>query len=82
MKHINVCYHYIRQVIDDGTVYLTYTPTQEQVVDILTKGLPPALHIKFTGEMGVLQLAGGGVLEQQHHCDLSYNFFLLLCPVL
>ncbi len=56
-KHIDVHYHYIHQVIDNGTVCLVYTPTQEQVADILTKGLPPASHIKFTGAMGVLQLA-------------------------
>ena len=56
-KHIDVRYHYIRQVVDDGTVHLAYTPTQEQVVDVLTKGLPPASHIKFTGAMGVLRLA-------------------------
>ena len=56
-KHIDVHYHYIRQVIDDGTMRLAYTLTQEQVVDILTKGLPPASHIKFTGAMGVQWLA-------------------------
>jgi len=57
MKHIDVCYHYIRQVIDDGTLYLEYAPTQEQVVDVLTKGLPPASHIKFMAAMGVQWLA-------------------------
>ncbi len=57
MKHIDVHYHYIHQVINNGTVCLIYTPTQEQVVDILTKGLPPVSHIKFTGAMGVLWLA-------------------------
>ncbi len=56
-KHIDVHYHYICQVVDDGTVCLVYTPTQEQVADILTKGLPPMSHIKFTGAMGVLRLA-------------------------
>jgi hypothetical protein len=56
-KHIDVRYHYIWQVVDDRTVCLVYTPTQEQVADILTKGLPPASHIKFTGAMGVQQLA-------------------------
>src|SRR6266851_3367633 len=27
MKHIDVYYHYIRQVVNDGTVCLVYTPT-------------------------------------------------------
>ena len=57
IKHIDVHYHYIHQVIDDGTLYLEYAPTQEQVADVLTKGLPPASHIKFTTAMGVQQLA-------------------------
>jgi hypothetical protein len=56
-KHIDVRYHYIRQVIDDGTLYLEYAPTQEQVADVLTKGLPPASHIKFMTAMGVQRLA-------------------------
>jgi len=57
MKHIDVHYHYIHQVIDDGTLRLEYTPTQEQVADVLTKGLPPMSHIKFTNAMGIQQLA-------------------------
>ena len=56
-KHIDIRYHYIQQVVNDGMVHLTYTLTQEQVADVLTKGLPPASHIKFTGAMGVLRLA-------------------------
>jgi hypothetical protein len=56
-KHIDIRYHYIHQVVDDGTVSLKYTPTQEQVADVLTKGLPPVSHIKFMGAMGVQQLA-------------------------
>src|SRR6266851_3612268 len=30
-KHINICYHFLRQVIEDGTVELQYTPTGDQV---------------------------------------------------
>jgi hypothetical protein len=56
-KHIDVRYHYLRQVIDNGSLQLKYTPTQEQVADVFTKGLPPASHIKFTGCMGVQWLA-------------------------
>jgi len=56
-KHIDIHYHYIQQVIDDGTLSLVYTLTQEQVAVILTKGLAPVSYIKFTGAMGVQQLA-------------------------
>ena len=55
-KHIDVRYHFLWQVVDDGALELVYTPTQDQVADILTKGLPPALHIKFMRAMGICQL--------------------------
>jgi len=55
-KHIDICYHFLRQVIDDGMVELTYTPTGEQVANALMKGLPPASHNKFKSLMGVCRL--------------------------
>ena len=56
-KHINIRYHYLQQVINDGTLELTYTPTQDQVANILMKGLPPATHIKFRSAIGIHWLA-------------------------
>jgi hypothetical protein len=50
-KHIDVCYHFLQQVVK--SIQLSYTLTGEQVANVLTKGLPPASHIKFTEAMGV-----------------------------
>jgi hypothetical protein len=55
-KHIDVRYHFLRQVVNDGMVELTYTPTGEQVANVLMKGLPPALHNKFKSLMGICRL--------------------------
>ena len=44
MKHIKVRYHYIRDMVKNGAVKLKYVPTEEQVVDVLTK---PLSHVKF-----------------------------------
>jgi len=52
-KHIDVRYHFLQQVIEDGMVELCYTPTGDQVADALTKGLPPASFNKFWDAMGV-----------------------------
>ncbi len=52
-KHINVHYHFLWQVIEDGMVELCYIPTGDQVADMLTKGLPPASFNKFWDVMGV-----------------------------
>ena len=39
-KHIDIRFHFIRQVISDGTLTLTYCPTDDMTADILTKSLP------------------------------------------
>ena len=38
-KHIEIQYHYVRELIEDGVVELVYCPTQENGADIFTKAL-------------------------------------------
>ncbi len=38
-KHIDINYHFVRQVTEDGQVVLEYIPTSEMVADMLTKPL-------------------------------------------
>ena len=38
-KHIEIWHHFLRQKIEEGELGLEYTPTGDQVADILTKGL-------------------------------------------
>jgi hypothetical protein len=39
-EHIDICYHFIRQTVDDGIITLIYCPTDDMVADFLTKPLP------------------------------------------
>ena len=39
-KHIDVHYHFIRWVVENGTLRLIYCPTADMVADVLTKALP------------------------------------------
>jgi hypothetical protein len=39
-KHINVQYHWIRWVVEEGTMRLVYCPMDNMVADALTKVLP------------------------------------------
>jgi hypothetical protein len=39
-KHIDIQYHFIRQVIADDTIVLIYCPTDDMAADFLTKSLP------------------------------------------
>ena len=38
-KHIEIKYHFIQDMVQKGAVKLKYVPTEEQVVDVLTKPL-------------------------------------------
>ena len=43
-KHIEIKYHYIRDIVQRGVVKLQYVPTKERVADVLTK---PLSHVNF-----------------------------------
>ena len=38
-KHIEVCHHFLHHKVEEEEMELEYIPTNEQVVDVLTKGL-------------------------------------------
>ena len=38
-KHIDITYHFVRRVVDEGKVVLSYIRTEEIVADMLTKAL-------------------------------------------
>ena len=40
-KHINVVFHLIRELQEQGHISVFYVPTKLQLADILTKALPP-----------------------------------------
>jgi len=41
-KHVEIDVHFVREKVEKGDVKIRYVPTFDQVVDILTKGLPKA----------------------------------------
>jgi hypothetical protein len=43
-KHMEIRYHYIRDMVQRGALMLQYISTDEKVVEVLTK---PLSHIKF-----------------------------------
>jgi len=52
-KHIDVCYHWIRWVIEQGSVQLIYCPTDDMVANTLTKALPSTKVKHFTAGLGL-----------------------------
>jgi hypothetical protein len=52
-KHIDMKYHYIRDLVHRKIVKLQYIATSEQVVDILTKPFPLRQFVQLRGKLGV-----------------------------
>ena len=52
-KHIDVCFHFIRWIVEDGKIRLIYCPTGEMVADTLTKALPSPKVKHFAAELGL-----------------------------
>ena len=51
-KHIDIRYHFIRDMVKSGVIQLVWCRTEDMVADALTKfSLPTALHVKHVGRM-------------------------------
>ena len=55
-KHIEIDCHFIRKRIQQGLIKVNYISTQEQPVDILTKGLSRHQYEYLLSKLGVLNI--------------------------
>ena len=62
-KHIGVRFHFLRDLVNDGTVELKYVETREQVADIFTKPLHRDDFQRLRERLGVCSLKGKQVME-------------------
>ena len=54
-KHIEIKYHFIRDMVQKGAVKLKYVPTEEQVADVLTKPLARVKFEYFQDKLGLVR---------------------------
>jgi hypothetical protein len=52
-KHIDVRYHFIRELIEEKKLKLVYCPTQNMIADIMTKALGKIAHERLRKAMGL-----------------------------
>ena len=52
-KHIDVRFHFLRELTRDGVVELVYCNTQEQVADIMTKPIKLESFLKLRDRLGL-----------------------------
>ena len=53
-KHINIAYHFLRDLVKCGTLNIVYINTMYNLVDLFTKRLPWVILEELTYEIGVL----------------------------
>ena len=52
-KHINICFHFIRYIMEGGSIRLVYCLTDNMVADTLTKALPSTKAKHFASQFGL-----------------------------
>ena len=55
LKHVDVRHHFLRDAVEDGTLVLKYCQTDNQLADILTKGLNKDKFQKLRDQLGVME---------------------------
>jgi hypothetical protein len=56
-KHIEMRYHYVRDMVQKNILNIQYVPTVEQTADILTKPLSLTKFVYFRDKLGVVENA-------------------------
>ena len=56
-KHIEIKYHYVRELVQDKDVKMEYVNKKEKIADIFTKVLPNDAHEYLKGKLGVIPLS-------------------------
>ena len=52
-KHIDVRYHFVREQITAGALAMVWTPSAQQLADLLTKQLPKATFTELVSKLMV-----------------------------
>lgn len=53
-KHIDIRFHFIRWIVENGSLRLIYCPTNDMVADVFTKALPSPKVKHFAKELGLV----------------------------
>ena len=61
-KHIDLCYHFVREEVEDNKIRFNYIQMDENVMDIFTKALP---RPRFMGFVESLGLRDGGKEQRE-----------------
>lgn len=54
MKHVDIKFNFIRELVQDGQIAIEFIPSDLQLADIMTKGLPPMAFRRLRDLIGVV----------------------------
>ena len=72
-KHIDIKFHYIREMITMNKIELRYCKTDKMTADVLTKGIGKIQFAKLRSMIGLRDISdceSGGVLKIEHSCQI------------
>ncbi|PSS32217.1 hypothetical protein PHLCEN_2v2016 [Hermanssonia centrifuga] len=75
-KHIDIHFRFVWQYVEDGTLNITYLPTDRMLADALTKALAGPQLTKLAGAIGLQ------TYNNQHNPPETYPLRLLIIAVL
>ena len=55
-KHIDIKFNYVRDVLSKSLIEICYCPTEENLADIFTKGLPAERFCKLRLMLGMISI--------------------------
>ena len=56
-KHIDIRYHFIRELVEAKMIDLQYLPTADMLADLLTKGMARDRHLDLCRRLNVIGLS-------------------------
>jgi hypothetical protein len=77
VKHLDIRFHFLRWIFEQGVLWLKYCPTNDMVADALIKVLLSTKVKHFMVELG-LSTIWGGVLEKETNTWLPAHYVTLL----
>ena len=66
-KHIDMQYHFVREVVEANKITVIYTPTDDMLADIFTKPLAHTKFEKFCTMLGLRSTPGGVLTHGDRH---------------
>ena len=55
-KHIEIDRHFLKEKLDNGLLKISYIPSNHQVADVLTKGLPNTRFEVLINKLGMIDI--------------------------